>query len=68
MVGIESNGPNGQVYPTVSNNLVEMMNSGTFEPDPFKLRSKRGNCKKKKKEEKDKETVGAFLKQSSTNQ
>ena len=26
-------GPNGQAYPTSSNDLVEMMNSGLFEPD-----------------------------------
>ena len=38
-------GPNGQAYPTSSNELVEMMNSGTFEPDHFKPKSKRGNRK-----------------------
>ena len=44
------------------NDLVEMMNSGTFELVPFKPRSKRGNRKNnKKKEEKDKETVRAIV-------
>ena len=36
-------GPNGQVYPTSSDDLVEMMNSGNFEADPFKQTSKRSN-------------------------
>ena len=51
--------PNGQTYPTSSNDLVEMINSGNFEPYSFKPRSKRfnRNKKNKKKEEKDKETV-----------
>ena len=33
-------GPNSQAYPTSSNDLVEMMNSGNFEPDPFQSKSK----------------------------
>ena len=52
-------GPNGQAYPTKSNNLVEMMNSKTFEPDLFKPKNlKRGTWKKKKE---DKETVGTII-------
>ena len=41
-------GPNSQAYPTSSNNLVGMMNSGNFEPDSFKSRSKRQNRNKNK--------------------
>ena len=38
------------------------MNSGNFEPDPFKPRSKRANRnKKKKKKEEDEEIVGAIV-------
>ena len=54
-------GPNDQAYATMSNDLVGMMNSGTFEPDPFKPKSKRDNWKKKKKEDKDEETVGVII-------
>ena len=56
-------GPNGQAYPTSSNDLVEMMNSGPFQTDSFKPRSKRfnRNKKNKKKEEKDEEIVGAIV-------
>ena len=42
--------PGAQAYTTKSNELVEMMNSGSFEPDPFKPKnSRRANCDKKKK-------------------
>ena len=41
-------GPNGQAYPTLSNDLVEMMNSRNFEPNSFKSRSKRSNRNKNK--------------------
>ena len=60
-------GPHGQAYPTSSNDLVEMMNSGNFEPDPFKPKLKRSNwVKNKKKEEKDEETVGAIVEPNPT--
>ena len=62
-------GPNGQAYPTSFNDLVEMMNSGNFEPDPFKPKSKRSNRNKnrnKKNEEKDEETIGAIVEPSPT--
>ena len=39
-------GPHGQAYPTSFNELVEMMNSGNFEPDPYKSKSKRTNRNK----------------------
>ena len=58
-------GTHSQAYPTLSNDLVEMMNSGTFEPDSFKPESKRSNWVKnnnKKKEEKDEETVREIVK------
>ena len=57
-------GPNRQAYSTLSNDLVEMMNSGNFESDPFKPKSKRSNRNKnrnKKKEEKDEEIVRAIV-------
>ena len=41
-------GPNGQAYLTLSNDVVEMMNNGNFEPDSFKSRSKRLNWNKNK--------------------
>ena len=51
----------GLAYPTLSNELVEMMNSGNFEPDPYKSKSKRNNWNKNKnKDEKEEETVGAI--------
>ena len=40
--------PNGQAYPISSNDLVEMMNSGSLEPDSFKSRSKRLKLNKNK--------------------
>ena len=55
-------GPNGQAYPNKSNELVEMVNSRTFEPDPFKIKNSRRGNQKKKKEDKDKETVRAIIK------
>ena len=30
-------GPAAQAYPTVSTELMDMMNSGNFKPNPFKL-------------------------------
>ena len=36
-------GPGAQAYHTVSNDLVDMMNSDNFEPDAFKSVSKRNN-------------------------
>ena len=60
--------PHGQAYLTLSNDLVEMMNSGNFELDPLKPKPKRGNRNKnknknknKKKGEKDKKTVRAIV-------
>ena len=54
-----------QAYPTKSNNLVEIMNSKMFEPDPFKPKNTRNcNCDRKKKMNEDKETVGAIAKSS----
>ena len=61
-------GPNGQAYPTSSNDLVEMMNSGNFGPDPFHSKSKRNNQNKnknKKKDEKEEGTVRAIIEQVS---
>ena len=52
--------PNGQAYPTSSNELVEMINSGNFGPDLFKSKSKQNN-RKKNKDEKEEETVGAIV-------
>ena len=61
-------GPNGQAYPTTSNDVVEMMNSGNFEPDPFKPKSKRSNRhkgkgkgKRNQNKEKEEETVGEVI-------
>ena len=55
--------PSAQAYTTKLNELVEMMNSGSFEPDTVKQKNpKRGNCHKNK--EKDKETVGTIIKSS----
>ena len=62
-------GLKGQAYPTSYNDLVEMMHSGNFEPDPFKPKSKRANRiknKNKNKEEKDGETVGAVVEPAPT--
>ena len=56
--------PQGLAYPTLSNELVEMMNSGNFEPDPYKSKSKRNNRNKNKnknKNEKEEETVGVIV-------
>ena len=58
--------PNAQAYPTSTNELVNMMNSGNFEPDPFKSKSKskRNNWNKNKnknKDEKEEEVVGAIV-------
>ena len=54
------------MYPTSSNDLVEMMNSGKFDADSFKPTSKRSNRKKnnhkkKQDEEIEEETVGALI-------
>ena len=57
-------GPNGQAYPTSSNELVEMMNSGNFEPDLFKSKFKQNNQNKNKnknKDEKEEETVRVIV-------
>ena len=55
--------PGAQEYPTKANELVEMMNSGLFEPGPFKLKDcRRVMCDKKKKE--DKGTVKAIIESS----
>ena len=67
MIGTTVNGPNGQVYPTSSNDLVKITNSGNFEPDPFKSTSKRSNRhknknKSKQKEGKEEATVGGVIK------
>ena len=53
-------GPNAQAYPTTLDDLIEMMNSRTFEPDLFNPKSKR-NRKKKQKEDKDEKTIGAIV-------
>ena len=56
--------PQGLAYPTSSNELVEMMDSGNFEPDPYKSKSKRNDCKNNKnknKDDKEEETVGAIV-------
>ena len=37
------------------------MNNEKFEPNPFKPKLRKGNRKKKKKEDKDKETVRAII-------
>ena len=61
--------PNDQVYPTSCNDLIEMMNSGNFEPDSFKSRSKRSNRNKNKNKQntgKEEETVGAVIKPTPT--
>ena len=47
--------PQGLAYPTSSNELVEMMNSGNFEPDSYKSKSKQNNRKNKKNKNKDDE-------------
>ena len=59
-------GPNGQAYPTSSNDLVEMMNSGNFEPDSFMSRSKISNRNKNKNKqnkgkEEEEETVEVVI-------
>ena len=55
--------PGAQAYPIKSNELVEMMNSGLFEPGPFKRKnSRKTNHNKKKKE--DKETIRAVIESS----
>ena len=62
-------GPNCQAYPTSFNYLVEMMNSGNFEPDSFKSRSKRQNWNKNKNKqntEKEEKTVGAVIEPAPT--
>ena len=56
--------PQGLAYPTSSNELVEMMNSGNYEPDPYKSKSKqnnRKNNKNKNKDDKEEEIVGAIV-------
>ena len=56
--------PQGLAYPTSFNELVEMINSGNFEPDQYKSKSKRNNRNKNKNKNKDgkeKETVGAIV-------
>ena len=54
--------PQGLAYPTSSNELMEMMNSGNFDPDSYKSNSKRGNRKKNKnKDDKEEETVRAIV-------
>ena len=37
------------------------MNSGNFDPDSYKSKSKQNNRKKKNKEDKEEETVGAIV-------
>ena len=57
-------GPNGQAYPTLSNDLVEMMNSGNCKPDSFKSRSKRNNRNKNKNKQnkgREGETIGVVI-------
>ena len=52
--------PGAQAYTIKSNELVEMMNIGLFEPDPFKPKNLRKGNRNKKKE--DKETIEAIIK------
>ena len=57
--------PSAQAYTTKLNELVEMINSGLFEPDIIKQKNpKRGNCHKNKK--KDKETVRVIIELSTS--
>ena len=53
--------PQGLVYFTSFNKLVEMMNSENFDPDSYKSKSKQNNRKKKNKEDKGKEVVWAII-------
>ena len=56
--------PQGLAYPTLSNKLVEMINSGNFDPDLYKSKSKQNNHtnnKNKNKDDKEEETVGAIV-------
>ena len=54
--------PQRLAYPTSSNELVEIINSGNFEPDSYKSKSKQSNRKKNKnKDDKEDETIGAIV-------
>ena len=59
--------PAAQAYPTVSNALVDMLNSGNFTPDSFKAvnaknkNRNRNKNKNKNKEDKEDEVVGAIV-------
>ena len=60
-------GPNAQAYPTVSNELVDMMNSDVFEADKPKSGGKKNKYKNKDKDKdknKEGETVGAIVEQA----
>ena len=59
-------GPNAQAYPTVSVELVDMMNSGNFEADQIKPAGKKNKTKNKNKnknkdKDKEEEVVGAIV-------
>ena len=63
--------PAAHPYPTVSNNLVDMLNSEHFPPDAFKPvngknKNRNRNRNKNKKDDKDDELVGAIVQPQET--
>ena len=55
--------PGDQAYTTKSNELLEMMNRGSFEPNPFKPKNL-GRANRNRKNNEDKEIVRAIIESS----